>query len=65
MKIYLNGEAKDVSATSITALVTEFGLPPEMLLIEHDGRALLRSEWASTDLREGSRVELLRIAAGG
>ncbi len=65
MNIHLNGEAKEVSAATVTALVAELGLPAEMLLVEHDGKALLRSEWATTAVREGSRIELLRIAAGG
>ena len=65
MTIQLNGEAKDVSAATVTALVAELGLPAEMLLIEHDGKALLRSEWSATVVRDGSRIELLRIAAGG
>jgi len=65
MTIQLNGETKEVSAPTVTALVAELGLPAEMLLVEHDGKALLRSEWASTAVRDGSRIELLRIAAGG
>lgn len=65
MTIQLNGAMKEVSSSTVTALVAELGLHAETLLIEYDGKALLRSEWASAVIRDGSRIELLRIAAGG
>ncbi len=40
-------------------------LPLETLLVEHNGLALHRSEWAERVLQPGDRLELLRVAAGG
>lgn len=65
MKIFVNGEARETAANTLPAFVTELGLPPEMLLIEHNGVALLRSDWPGISLSEGDRLEILRVAAGG
>ncbi len=64
-QIQLNGEAKETAAATIPELVRELGLAPEMLLIEHNGMALHRSEWEKSALAAGDRVEMLRVAAGG
>lgn len=63
--ITVNGEARQTSAGDLPAFIAETGLAPETLLVEHNGRALLRSEWAATGLREGDRLEILRVSAGG
>jgi thiamine biosynthesis protein ThiS len=35
------------------------------LLIEHNGLALHREEWNSRALREGDKIEFIRVVAGG
>jgi len=66
MTVSLNGEPCEVrSAKTVAGLIEEFRLPAPALLIEHNGIALTRSEWAGTPLHTGDRVELLRVAAGG
>jgi len=66
MKIILNGEAHSVvESTTISALVCELNLIPATLLIEHNGLALHREEWNSRALRDGDKVEFIRVVAGG
>ena len=65
MKVVLNGEDERVSAQNIDALVNNLKLVPETILVEHNGVALLRSEWPQTPLAEGDRIEILKVAAGG
>jgi len=65
MKLILNGRDREVSATQVEALVAELGLPLAAALVEHNGTALLRSEWAKTNLQEGDRLEIIRMVAGG
>jgi thiamine biosynthesis protein ThiS len=36
-----------------------------MILIEHNGAALRRSEWPSTSVSDHDRLEILQVAAGG
>lgn len=65
MQIFVNGEKKATDASTVAAFVTELGLPPQTLMIEHNGAALLRSEWTEKSLADGDRIEILRVAAGG
>ena len=61
----INGESKEVIATSVEGMLSDLSLPAPLMLIEHNGRALHRSEWSSVTLAEGDRLELMKVAAGG
>jgi sulfur carrier protein len=66
MTISLNGEKADArGAQTIEELVERFELPSRTVLIEHNGLALHRREWAERALTEGDRIEVLRVVAGG
>ncbi|MBU3665602.1 MAG: sulfur carrier protein ThiS [Chthoniobacterales bacterium] len=65
MNITVNGANREVRASQVEELVTELGLPVSAALVEHNGIALLRSEWASTALNDGDRLEVVRMVAGG
>ena len=65
MNLHLNGKELEVDATNVEALVAELGLPLAATLVEHNGTALLRSEWLKTQLQDGDRLEIIRMVAGG
>ena len=66
MKILINGETRQFEESkTITGLVADRSLEPKMVLIEHNGTALHRSEWTTRLLSEGDRIEILQVAAGG
>ena len=66
MKILLNGETVDArEAKTIAELTDRYQLPPQSILVEHNGLALHRHEWPQRALTEGDRVELIRVVAGG
>jgi thiamine biosynthesis protein ThiS len=66
MTITLNGESRSIAAVeTIAALVRELNLVPAALLIEHNGLALHREEWNSRAVREGDKIEFIRVVAGG
>lgn len=66
MTVSVNGESRALSRSRTVAdLVEELDLPAPALLIEHNGVALVRSEWVTTALADGDRLELLRVTAGG
>ncbi len=65
-ELYVNGAAVAFTpGQTLVALIESFGLPLPGVLVEHNGRALLRSEWDETPLTAGDRLEILRVAAGG
>jgi thiamine biosynthesis protein ThiS len=66
MTISLNGEKIDArDAETVGDLVEHFQLPPQTVLIEHNGVALHSREWRRCPLRDGDQIELLRVVAGG
>jgi sulfur carrier protein len=65
MRIVLNGQNESVSSENIDDLVNNLSLVPEAILVEHNGVALLRSEWPHTALSDGDQIEILNVAAGG
>ena len=66
MKISLNGESVDArEAKTIAELVDRYQLPPQSILVEHNGLAVHRHEWTQRSLAEGDRVEFIRVFAGG
>jgi sulfur carrier protein len=66
MKISLNGESVDTrEAKTIGELIDRYQLPPQSILVEHNGLAVHRHEWSERILAEGDRIELIRVVAGG
>jgi sulfur carrier protein len=66
MKISLNGESVDThEAKTIAELVDRYQLPPQSILVEHNGLAVHRHEWIARSLAEGDRIEFIRVVAGG
>jgi len=65
MKLIVNGMEREVRATQVEDLVAELGLPLAAALVEHNGTALLRTEWATTSLENGDCLEIIRMVAGG
>lgn len=66
MRISVNGEEADArGAQSVAELIDRFKMPPQSVLIEHNGVALRRREWPERTLAEGDRIEIIRVVAGG
>jgi sulfur carrier protein len=66
MTISLNGETVDArEAKTIADLIDRYQLPPQSVLVEHNGLAVHRHEWSKRSLAEGDRVEFVRVVAGG
>lgn len=67
MTIRVNGEERAFNdeALTVETLIARLGLAGRPLIVELNGRALVRSEWPAEPLRHGDRVEIVRLAAGG
>ncbi len=66
MKLTINSETRTFeNVRTLPEVIAALGLPAALLLIEHNGTALHRSEWENATLRDGDRLEILRVAAGG
>jgi thiamine biosynthesis protein ThiS len=66
MRISVNGEeAETRGAQNVAELIDRYEMPPQAVLIEHNGVALHRREWRERVLAEGDRIEIIRVVAGG
>ena len=66
MTLRLNGETADArGAKTVEDLVQLYNLPPQTVLIEHNGLALHRHEWTQKALTDGDKIEFIRVVAGG
>lgn len=64
--ISVNGKNTDTGgAVTIADLIQRYQLAPQAVLIEHNGVALNRREWAQKKLGDGDRIEFIRVVAGG
>ena len=61
----INGERREVLSVTIEDLLSELSLPAPLMLVEHNGKALHRSEWSDVTLSDGDCLELMKVAAGG
>jgi thiamine biosynthesis protein ThiS len=64
--LLLNGERSEVAdGSSLAQLIETLGLAPERIAIELNQSVVRRSEWSTTELREGDRIEVVHFVGGG
>lgn len=65
LRIQVNGEPREVAATTILALVAELGLDPRKVAVERNLAIVPRSLHDGTALAEDDRIELVQFVGGG
>lgn len=66
IRLRVNGEESSVPAgTTLKDLIEKMELDERYLVVEWNGEPRGRDSFASTVLREGDRLELVRPVAGG
>lgn len=65
MRIQINGEDRQVSATTVQGLVEELGFDIRKVAVERNLAIVPRSLHAETVLVEGDRIELVQFVGGG
>ena len=65
MKVFVNGEPREVTETTLAGLVTELDLPVARIAIELNREVVRRSEWGSTMLKDEDRIEIVHFVGGG
>ena len=64
--VFANGKARQVSGEKTVAeMVRDLKLTPAAVLVERNGRALLRQEWEKERVEHGDRLEFVKVVAGG
>ncbi len=65
MKLTINGEAREVAAATVWALLEELGLPPRATVVERNREIIDREAYRQTRLSAGDVLELVRLVGGG
>jgi len=63
---FANGKARQADPDKTVAeMIRDLKLTPAAVLVERNGRALLRQEWETEKVEHGDRLEFVRVVAGG
>lgn len=66
MRVYLNGESKDVpDRLTLAQLVTQLELPERRIAIELNRNVVRRRDWENTNLSDNDRIEIVHFVGGG
>jgi sulfur carrier protein len=64
--LQVNGKRIELAApTPLVTYIEQLGVNPRAIAVEHNGEILERDAYASITLREGDRVEIVRMVGGG
>ncbi len=66
MRVYLNGESKEVQGNpSLADLITRLDLPAPRIAVELNREVVRRSAWGETILHDEDRIEIVHFVGGG
>jgi thiamine biosynthesis protein ThiS len=66
VNVVVNGEERALDGeTDLPDFLHSFGLDGRRIAIAHNGTVLYREDWPSIKLREGDRLEIVRMIGGG
>ncbi len=66
VKIILNGESRTIPGEiDIDRLLEHFELPKQRVAIELNKAVVRRTDWPTTLVREGDRLEVVHFVGGG
>lgn len=65
MRVIINGEARDIAATRIDALLNELEYEGSHFAIALNFDVLPKSRWAETHLKAGDEIEIITPRQGG
>lgn len=64
--VFANGKARQIEpGKTVEEMIRDLKLTPSTLLVERNGRALLRQEWVGEKVEHGDRLEFVKVVAGG
>lgn len=66
MQVQVNGEPKEISDhLTLAELVESLELPAQRIAVELNHVVVRRSAWATTDLQQDDRIEVVHFVGGG
>ncbi|WP_411826104.1 sulfur carrier protein ThiS [Luteolibacter sp. AS25] len=66
MSITLNGNDHTLdSKSTVSDLLSSIGLGDKPVIVEHNHNAILPQNFAKTEIKDGDKIEIVALAAGG
>lgn len=66
MRVYVNGEVKELSSPlSLAELITQLDLPAARIAVELNRAVVRRADWGATTLNDDDRIEIVHFVGGG
>lgn len=65
MKVFINGEEKELNYESIADVVADYQLIENLVVTEVDGVIINQEERANTKLKIGMKIEIVQFVGGG
>lgn len=66
MKVYINGETKEIPAQlNLLQLLKEFSLPSERVAIELNKQVVRKKDWESILINDADKIEVVHFVGGG
>ena len=65
VKILLNGEEREVTASNLAALISDLGLDGRKVAVEKNLEIVPRSTYLATQINDGDRLEIVHFVGGG
>ncbi len=65
MRVIINGEAREISATSVDALLGELDYEGTHFAIALNYDVVPKNRWAETPLKNGDEIEIITPRQGG
>ena len=66
MRVYINGESREVDGSpSLAELIEQLDLPAARIAVEVNREVVRRGEWGATMLSDGDTIEIVHFVGGG
>lgn len=66
LTLHVNGEMRSLQGeTALPAFLADLEIDVRRIAIAHNGTVLHREDWPSVVLRDGDRLEIVRMIGGG
>lgn len=66
IRVVINGDGREIAeGKNVTELLTDLGLHPKLVVVEHNREILDRERYTDTEIRDGDVLELVHFVGGG
>jgi thiamine biosynthesis protein ThiS len=65
MRLVINGEDRNSTASTLDALIEELGMKSDRVAVELNRQIVPRASWSATALKDDDRLEIVHFVGGG